>query len=251
VRIKKKKRKPILSRARTSAEAGAETRWQKIFRPVVSRWRLVAIVAGAVIITAGAVGGFFWYRNDREIRAARAYGRIQTEAAARREEAVKKAGKEGRVDEEKLAAANRDDLEGVIGRFGNTGAGRAAMYELASLYFEKGDYKKAAELFRRVRTASAGLERKRAAKGVGDCLRAEGDYKAAIREYQGLYEESGDDFPATPVAMALADCYRKVGKSIEAAKLYRRILDYHRLSPYARDAAQRLAEVEALSEGPD
>ncbi len=249
MKVKKDKGKPILARARKPAEAAAVTPAHKFFRPIIARWRLIVVVIGAVIVAAGAVGGYWWYLSQREDKAARAYARLQGEATERAMEAGKKAGKSGQVDEKKLRAERAQDLEAFIKRYGNTGTGRAAVMELGSLYFEQGDYKKARDRFEWVRGRSKGTEALLAEKSVGDCARAQKDYKGAIATYKKVYDREPDGFPGVPAGMALAACYVHEGQSDEAAKIYRRILDYNAFSPYAPEAAEELAKMDQIRKG--
>ncbi len=245
MKIKKKKEKPILKRARKPAEAAAETRFQRIIRPVTKRWKLIVVVAGGAIVLAAAVSGFFWYRHDREVRAARAYAHVQERLTEEFKKAGKAAGQEGQVDEEALTVKTIAELQNVVERFGDTATGRAAAYELASLYFDRGEYEKARELFAGIETKSSGLEATLAALGAADCDKALGDYDAAISKYRLVFDKNRGEFPSVPAAMNLAACYRQTGNLGEAAKMYRYVLDYHLFSPYAGEADRELREVEA------
>jgi len=248
MKVKRKKEKPILARARRPVEAKADTPLKRIWRGFAERWRLVAAMVGALVIAGAAVGGYFWYRHDREDRAGRAYARITENAVKRAEDAFKKAGKEGRVDEKKLTAGTMKDLDAFTKKYENTDAGRAAAYELAGLYFGQGNYKEARARFEALEKTGKGLERILSSKGVADCYRALGDYKKAIAKYREVYGQAGEKFPSVPTAMALAECYRHEGNTAEALKLYRHILDYHAGSPYAMEAATEYAKLEATAE---
>ncbi|MGD8718402.1 MAG: tetratricopeptide repeat protein [Candidatus Zixiibacteriota bacterium] len=246
MKIKKKKEKPILKRARKPAEAEGRSGVKKFFDPIIKRWKIIAAVAGGLALAGAAVGGYFWYRHDREVRAARAYAHVQERITEFAEEKAADVGEEGRIDPEELAAFTTTELENVIERFGDTATGRAAKYELASLRFERKDYKGAAELFGQVERDGSGLSAVLAAKGVADCHKAQGEYDAAIEGYKAIFEAHRDEFPNVPVAMDLAGCYRDTGNYDEAAKLYRYVLDYHRLSPYSGDADLELKKIEAI-----
>jgi|GEM_PF-1198528 len=246
MKIKKKKGKPILKRARQPAEAAAETRFQKILKPVVKRWKLIAAVAAGVAVAAAAVGGYAWYRHDRELRAGRAYARVQERVTDEVKKAVEAGGKEGKVDEDKIAAKTVAELENLVERFGDTASGRAATYELASLYFDRGEYQKALRLFSDLEGKSSGLEAVLAAQGSADCHKALGEYDAAITKYKIIFESHKDEFPGVPVAMSLGECYQQKGQLDEASKIYRYVLDYHGLSPYAPQAERELEKVKAV-----
>lgn len=246
MKIKKKKEKPILKRARRPAEAAAETRFQKITKPFVRRWKVIVAVAGSVVLVAAAIGGYAWYRRDREVRAAKAYAGVQERIAEEVKKAAEAAGDEGKLDEDELAAKTTAELENLVERFANTGPGRAAAYELASLYFDRGEYEKARELFDEIEAKSKGLEKVLAAVGVADCEKALGNYEGAVSKYRLIFDNHRGEFPSVPVAMDLAECYRETGKLDEAVKTYRYVLDYHRLSPYAAEAERELNKTEAL-----
>lgn len=246
MKIKRKKEKPILKRARKPAEAAAETRFQRIVKPFVRRWKVIAAVAGGVAVIAAAVGGYAWYRGDREARAARAYAGVQERVAEEVKKAAEAAGEMGKLDEDELAAKTTAELENLVERFGDTGTGRAATYELASLYFDRGEYEKARELFVNVEAKSSGLENVLAAIGAADCEKALGNYDAAVSKYRLIFDNYRGEFPSVPVAMDLAECYRATGKLEEAVKTYRYVLDYHRLSPYAAEAERELRKTEAV-----
>ncbi|UCH79249.1 MAG: tetratricopeptide repeat protein [Candidatus Coatesbacteria bacterium] len=243
---KKKKTKPILKRARKPAEAAAQTRFQKIYRPIVRRWKMIVAVAGAVVIVGAAVGGYFWYRHDREVRASRAYASAQSRLADMVREAASRVEEGGTVDEEAVVAETEKELANIVERYGDTAAGRAAAYELASLHFDRGRYDDAQKLFEEVERKTSGLQRILAAKGVADCHRARGELEPAIAKYREIFDGHPEEFPAVPVAMALAECYRRTDRSAEAVELYRFVLDYHRLSPYAPEAEEELRKAEAV-----
>jgi tetratricopeptide (TPR) repeat protein len=245
MKIKKRKEKPILKRARKPAEAAAKTRFQKLLEPVTRRWKLIVIVAGAVVVAGAGVGGYFWYRSDRETRAARAYSRVQENIADLVREETKKKGEDAKLDEDKITAKTVSELENLVSRFGDTGTGRAATYELASLYFDQGKYDEARQLFGRVEKNGSGPAKVLAAKGVADCYKAAGEYEAAITQYRRVFDAHKDDFPSVPVAMDMAECYKAAGKEEEALKLYRYVVDYNRLSPYADRAELELKKAEA------
>jgi len=249
MKIKKEAGRPILARARKPAEAAAVTPVQRILRPVLVRWRVIALVAGAVLVVGGAFGGYLWYRDNKEDKATRAYARMQGKAAERAAVAAKKAGKNGAVDQKELDAATVRDLDEFVKRYGATGAGRASAYQLGSLLFDQGKYNDARKRFAYVKARSKGPEALLAAKGIADCDRAVGNYKAAITGYRTIYESGKDGFPGVPVGMALAACYNHEGQTGEAEKIYRRILDYDALSPYAPEAAQELAKLEQIRKG--
>jgi tetratricopeptide (TPR) repeat protein len=234
-----------LKRARGPAEAAAKTGFRKIIDPVVRRWKLIVAVAGGLAVVGLAVGGISYYRHDREMRAARAYGRIQEKIADLVQEQIEKKGEEAELDEEEIKAKTVAELENLVERYGDTATGRAAKYELASLYFDEGKFKEARPLFAEVEKRASGLEGVLAAKGMADCDKAAGDYKAAIPQYERIFEEHKGEFPSVPVAMDLAECYKRVGRAGDAATLYRYVLDYHRLSPYAEKAERELAKAEA------
>ena len=247
MRIKKKKRKekPILRRARVPAEAAAKTGFRKIIDPVLRRWKLIAAVAGAVAVVGLAVGGYYYYRYDREMRAARAYGRVQEKIADLVREQIEKKGEEAELDEDEINALTATELQNLVERYGDTATGRAAKYELASSYFDEGKFEEARLLFGEVEKKASGLEGVLAAKGAADCDKAAGDYEAAIPQYERIFEDHKGEFPCVPVAMDLAECYKRAGRAEDAAPLYRYVLDYHRLSPYAEEAQRELAKAEA------
>lgn len=246
MKIKRKKEKPILKRARLPAEVAAETRLQKIFKPVIRRWKLIAAVAAGIAVAAGAVGGYAWYRRDREVRAARAYARVQERIADEVKKAAEATGEEGKLDEGEIAGKAIAEFENLIGRFGDTATGRVASYELASLYFDRGEYEKALRLFSDLEGKSSGLEEVLAAQGSADCHRALGNYDAAITKYRVIFESRKGQFPCVMVAIKLGECYQKKGQLDEAVKMYRYVLDYHGLSPYAAQAQREMEKVKAV-----
>jgi tetratricopeptide (TPR) repeat protein len=246
MKIKKRKVKPILKRARKPAEAAAETRLRRIVKAVLGRWKVIAAAFAAVIVVGAAIGGYFAYRHDREVRAARAYARVQGKITDIEREAAEKSGEERKLAEDGIDAKAASELESVVGRYGDTATGRAATYELASLYFDQGKYEEALKLFASLEDKASGLEKVLAAKGVADCYKARLEYDAAISKYRDVFESHKFEFPAVPVAMDLGECYRETGQLKAAAEMYRYILDYHPLSLYAEEAARELKNVEAV-----
>lgn len=247
MKVKKASGKPILARARRPLEIAADTRWRRFVKAVAARWKYIAVGVGAVALVTLGVTGYFWYRSDREKRAALAYAKISENAALRMEKAAKEAGATGAVDEKKLASQLIADLEEYIRRYGNTGPGKAATFELASLYYEQGNYKRARELFASLeKNNKSETARWLAAKGVADCDRAAGNLKAAVAKYEAVRRECGDRFPKVPLAMALADCYYRMGELDKAKEIYRAVVEDDKASPYAAEAAERLAKLYAL-----
>ncbi len=246
MKIKKRKVKPILKRARKPVEAAAETRFRKIVKPVLERWKVIAAVVAAVVVVAAGIGGYFAYRHDREVRAARAYARAQGKISDMVREAAEKSGEELKSAKDEIDAKTASELKNVVGRFGDTATGRAATYELASLSFDQRKYEEAQKLFTALEGKASGLEKVLAAKGVADCYKARLEYDAAISKYRDIFESHKFEFPAVPVAVDLAECYRETGRLKAAAETYRYILDYHPLSPYAERAARDLRNVEAV-----
>ena len=247
MKIKKTKEKPILARARKPAELASRSRFKVILETVRGRWKTVAAVAGAAFLVGAAIGGYSWYRHDREVRAAKAYATVQKNVRERVEAEVKKAGESGRVDDKKIAGIAEDELRNMIERYPDTSTGLAATYELASLCFEQGDYKEARALFATVEAKTKGLEKTLAAKGVADCDRALNDKARALAEYRELYDQEPDGFPGVAIGMDLAELYVAAGKPEEAKKIYRRIVEYDALSAYAGDAARELALLENVT----
>jgi len=248
MKVKKSSGKPILARARRPLEKAADTPGRRFVKALAARWRLIVGVAAGTLVVAAGIVGYFWYRNDREERAARAYARLSDAGTVRLEDAYKKAGPEGRIDEKKLTAQLIRDLENYVARYGETGPGRAASFELAGLYFEQGEYKKAKTVFARLEESGDAFEKALAAKGVGDCERALGNYKDAVAKYNALRRSCGDNFPGVPVAMALADCYRQLGDDARAKEIYRHIIENEKASPFAAEAANALAEIYAVED---
>jgi tetratricopeptide (TPR) repeat protein len=245
IKKKKKREKPILKRARIPAEATAKTGFRKFVDPFVRRWKWIAAGVGVLAVIGLAIGGYFYYHHDREIRAARAYGRVQDKIADLVQEQIEKQGEEVELDEDAINELTVTELQNLIERYGDTATGRAAKYELASLYFDEGKFDEARALFVEVEKKASGLEGVLAAKGVADCDKAAGDYEAAIPQYERIFEDHKGEFPCVPVAMDLAECYKSAGRAEDATPLYRYVLDYHRLSPYAERAQRELAKAEA------
>jgi uncharacterized protein YcfJ len=104
MKIKKRKVKPILKRARKPAEAAAETRLRRIVKAVLGRWKVIAAAFAAVIVVGAAIGGYFAYRHDREVRAARAYARVQGKITDIEREAAEKSGEERKLAEDGIDA---------------------------------------------------------------------------------------------------------------------------------------------------
>ncbi len=139
------KRKP---RPRTAAET-EKVVWYKWPGVLAARyWKPVVIASGVVLLASAVYVGWYTYRDSREHKASTVLARVNEDIAEVLEDAAAEANSAGEIDKEAVFRKAVEKYGAVAERYGDTGAGRVAMYKMGNLYFELGEMDKARECFR-------------------------------------------------------------------------------------------------------
>lgn len=179
---------------------------------------LVVFVAGvalAVRVAGSAAGGT---RDNPEAERALSAARIEFSA--------------GRMD------AGREALEQVRARHGRSRAAREATYILANVYYETGDWARAAEIYQEFlkRPLHDDLMRDGARLGIAACKEESGDLPGAFEEYRGLWTDGVHAGTRIQAALAGARIARTLGNAADARALYQAVADTYPKSPAATEA---------------
>lgn len=147
------------------------------------------------------------------------------------------------TEEAKLQAALAKFGE-VAGQYPSSAAGIAARYHMASALLSLGRGSEAAERFREViERDGSGLYGDMARLGLSNAQAAAKDYDAAIEGYRELSTRSGGKLPVDGILMELGRTYLRAGKTDEATRTFRRIVEEFPNSVYASLAQQELDAV--------
>ncbi len=147
------------------------------------------------------------------------------------------------TEEAKLEAALPKFLE-VVQRYPATRAATTALYHAGATLAELGRYDDAAARYRQVIDEGPGTVYSEMAQlGLAAIDVMTNKPADAIPIYQKLIAAPDTKLPLDGVLVQMARAYAKMGKTDEAARAYKRILDEFPQSLYATDARQALGEM--------
>ncbi len=113
-----------------------------------------------------------------------------------------------------------------------------ARYQIAGVYYEKGDYKKALKSYERIATwFPLSKEYELAVYREGQCLSLIGKYEDAIRAWRNLPNHRPKSPYADDILLAIGDIYLEIlNKSSNAIKSYQKLLSSYPGSNLTKDA---------------
>ena len=210
-----------------------------------SRNQILAIVA-TVIVAAGLIAGYFYYRgmtNDRVSAMLGAALQIQAAPivpAPTVPGATQAAGTyptETARAEAAVAAYQR-----VVDAYPSHDGGVAARYHRAAVLLSLDKAADAEQGFAdAVAAGGSTIYAEMAKMGRAQALAVQKKFDEAIRELTDLSGRRDGPLPIDGVLMELARVSRKAGKPQEARAAFRRVVDEFPNSPYANEARQQLA----------
>jgi tetratricopeptide (TPR) repeat protein len=222
--------------------------WYRKLGAVATRyWRAIAIGLVAALLLFGTYVGWYIYREGRENKAATVLARVNDEVVelfAAETDGISSAEE---LDKNAVYRDAIDKYNEVAERYGDTKAGRLAKYEIANLHFQLGEMDDARESFEDAGRGGGDLKIL-AEVGVADTYAAEGESEKAAEYYERARTESAGAFPYVYVTLKLAGVRESEGDLESAKALYREIIDYYTGSPFAEDAAEGLARIDAKEE---
>jgi TolA-binding protein len=85
-----------------------------------------------------------------------------------------------------------------------------------------------------------GAHRKEVLRSIGDIYLERSDYSRAIKYYQQLYEEYGNEDEGIAGFFQTAICYSRMGNTDKAVEIYKGIIERYPSSPYSAKAKNQL-----------
>ncbi len=214
--------------------------------------RTIGLATVAVLLLVGAVFGYRAFTARAEERAqgelARAVEILQAPVAPTPADGAAPAATEGTYASE--AARNEAALTHLLAtadKYGSTDGGLRARYYAASLYAETDRPREAGEAYQQVvdRAGAGSLIGRMASLGLASMQVRQKQFDPAIKTLQELSQRRDGPLPVDAVLVQLADAYQQSGRAAEAAQTLQRVIDEFPQSPYAADARERVALLQA------
>jgi TolA-binding protein len=211
--------------------------------------RRLAIAVLAVVILAGAVGGFLlWRKHTREQAGALfAAAMAVTESPIAPPSTVPGAPQAPGTfpsTKARLEAAVAAFTQ-VVKAYSSSPDGIAAQYEMAGALLALGRFSEAEKAYEDVvaRAGSGSIYNATARMGLAEALAAQGKYDRAIKEYTDLAAARDGQLPVDGVLVQLARTYLSAGKADDARATFKRVADEFPNSSYVAEARQELARL--------
>ena len=220
----------------------------------------VTVAVTAVVVLALAAGGFMWWRQDRNAKAAA----LLAEAMAIAEAPVAPAAPPATPGETPAAQppapppgsypTEQAKLEAAVPKFmaaadayPSTPSGLAARYHAAAALAALGRDTEAQQRYQEVIEAGGtSLYARMARLGLAEVQVRQKQFDPAINALKELSTSAKDDLPVDGVLMQLGRAYLLAGRKAEATQTFKRITDEFPTSLYAAEARR---ELEGLSAG--
>ena len=222
-----------------------------------NRRKVIALLATVAVIVAG-VWGWTFYRQGLAAKETLAFLRIDRIANAEllpdkdsdKKEPDKASAKAEESDvprfkteKERLEAANKE-ADAFIAQYGTEGLGRKVSLDKASRLIVLGNPAEAATIYERLAGSETDANLRRIElEGVGIAREVEGKLDEALRAYTALAEQcqAGSRFYLDQALYAEARVLQKQGKSKDAEKILREILEKAPKTPLRSQIDDRLA----------
>jgi TolA-binding protein len=217
-----------------------------------NRQRWIWVTVGIVVLVV-AVGGFSWWRQQRDAKSSAMLAEALVIAEAPVVPATPAAtGQPASTPQPGSYPTERAKLEAALPKFlaaadtyPSTQSGLSARYQAAAALVALGRDEEAARQFQQVVDKDGnGLYGRMARLGLAEVQVRQGKFDPAIATYKELSATAKDDLPVDGVLMALGRAYVAAGKKTEAGQTFKRIGDEFPSSPYAPVAKR---ELEALN----
>jgi TolA-binding protein len=206
---------------------------------------VVALGLAAVIVVAGAVGGWMFWRTHRANEAGALLGIAMATAQAPIAPAPSLPGATQTPGtfptEQARAEATITLLTQAADAYPNTNEAIAARYQLGSELLSVGRLDEAQAAFAKVVASGSSLYASLARLGEAQAFMAAGKTDEAIKIYTDLAAARDSALPVDGLLMELARASQKAGKPQDARAAFKRVVDEFPDSTYAADARQQLA----------
>ena len=207
-----------------------------------SHSRGVSVAAVLVAVALVLVGGYFFYRSNRQEKAgallADAMATLQAPVAP---PAIGTPAIAGSFPNERARTeAALPKLLAAADAFPSTSAGIQARYQAAATLAELGRYPEAIQRYQEVIDRDAkGLYGQTARIGLASAASLAGEHDRAISELQTMSGATDGTLPVDAVLAQLARAYDRAGKATEAADTWKRIKTEFPESVYQQEATQK------------
>jgi tetratricopeptide (TPR) repeat protein len=212
---------------------------------VRSHSRGVGVAAVLIGLALLLVGGYFFWRNNREEKA----GTLLAEALATAQApiippAIGTPAVVGSFPNERARTeAALPRLLSAADAYPTSKAGIEARFQAAMLLTELGRYPEAIQRYQEVIDRDRkGIHGQTARLGLASAVSLSGDHDRAIQQLQTLVSTSAETDGAIPVDAVLAQlarAYERAGKTSEAGQTWKRIKDEFPESIYMQEATQK------------
>jgi TolA-binding protein len=136
-------------------------------------------------------------------------------------------------------------LMAVAEAYPSSDAGIMARYRAASALVAVGRVQEGIQRYQEVVEKSKGAYQVMARLGIGEAHLMAGQFDQAIAAFKAVESLKSDDAPADGVLMQLGRAYKLAGKSDDAKKTFKRVVDEFPLSSYAPAARRELEDAGA------
>ena len=209
---------------------------------VRSHSRGVSVAAVLVAVALVLVGGYFFWRSNRQEKA----GGMLADAMATLQAPVQPPAigtptTAGTFPNERARTeAALPKLLAAADAFPSTSAGIQARYLAAATLADLGRYPEAIQRYQEVLDRDGkGLYGQTSRIGLANAASLAGEHDRAISELQTLSADTGSTIPADAVLAQLARAYDRAGKAAEATETWKRIKTEFPESIYQQEAAQK------------
>lgn len=218
---------------------------------VNERPREVATMAIAALAVALAVGGFFAWKASRDGKATSLLASALVVAEAQvvtpppptpgSPPPIQPPGS-FRTDRERLEAA-APLLQRAADAYPNSDAGITARYRLAATLAELARYAEAEQRYQEVvqKTSAKNIYHYTARLGIGEAQLAQAKGDAAVTTFRDLSTDANSTLPVDGVLMQLGRAALVAGKTDDATRAFKRVVDEFPQSLYASEAKEKLA----------
>ena len=204
--------------------------------------RGVGMAAVLILLALGLVGGYFFWRNNREEKA----GTLLAEAMATAQAPVQPPAI-GTPATAGTFATEQARTEAALPKFlaaadayPTTDAGIEARYQAAATLAQLGRYAEAAQRFQEVIDRdSKGIHGQTARLGLASTASLAGEHDKAIQQLQTMSAETAGAVPVDAVLAQLARAYERANRAAEATATWKRIKDEFPESIYFQEASQK------------
>lgn len=204
--------------------------------------RGVGMAAVLIAVALVLVGGYFFWRSNREEKA----GAMLAEAMATAQAPVQPPAI-GTPAVAGTFATEQARTEAALPKFlaaadayPSTDAGIEARYQAAATLAQMGRYAEAMQRYQEVIDRDAkGIHGQTARLGLAAAASLAGQHDQAIQQLQAMSAETTAVIPVDAVLAQLARAYERAGKAADATATWKRIKDEFPESVYQQEAAQK------------